>query len=64
MSVSAVPRGATALSKLNEGLPIEPNYLNMLLGEIGGSMGEVSAVALLVGGIYLVIRKVIQICVD
>jgi electron transport complex protein RnfD len=38
-----------------------PSLLNMFLGQIGGSMGEVSALALLVGGIYLLYRKVITI---
>ncbi len=31
----------------------------MFLGKIGGSLGEVSSFALLVGGAYLVIRKII-----
>ncbi len=38
-----------------------PTLLNMFLGQIGGSMGEVSALALLIGGIYLLYRKVITI---
>ncbi|MDO5547591.1 MAG: RnfABCDGE type electron transport complex subunit D [Eubacteriales bacterium] len=38
-----------------------PSLLNMFLGQIGGSMGEVSALALLVGGAYLLYRKVITI---
>ena len=33
----------------------------MFLGQCGGSLGEVSALALLVGGIYLLYRKVITI---
>ena len=32
---------------------------DMFLGNIGGSLGEVSALALLIGGIYLIARKVI-----
>lgn len=39
---------------------IELNYLDFFFGkEIGGSMGEISALALLLGGIYLLFRKVI-----
>ena len=38
-----------------------PSILNMFLGQCGGSLGEVSALALLVGGIYLLYRKVITI---
>lgn len=35
--------------------------LSMFLGTIGGSAGEVSALAVLIGGIYLAFRKVIDI---
>ncbi len=38
-----------------------PSLASMFLGLCGGSMGEVSAIALLVGGIYLLVRKVITI---
>ena len=33
---------------------------DMFLGKVGGSLGEVSALCLLVGGVYLLIRKVIS----
>lgn len=36
-----------------------PNYVQMLFGQMGGSFGEISAIALLVGAIFLLIRKVI-----
>ncbi len=36
------------------------NFLDMFLGRIGGSAGEVSAIAILIGGIYLLIRRVID----
>lgn len=36
-----------------------PTYVNLLLGQMGGSFGEVSAIALLIGAIFLLIRKVI-----
>ncbi len=36
-----------------------PNLLNMFLGNIGGSIGETSKLALLIGGIYLLFKKVI-----
>ncbi|MDO4173448.1 MAG: RnfABCDGE type electron transport complex subunit D [Eubacteriales bacterium] len=38
-----------------------PGIASMFLGMCGGSMGEVSAVALLIGGAYLLMRKVITI---
>lgn len=34
--------------------------MDMFLGNIGGCIGEVSAAALLLGGIYLIVRKVIS----
>ncbi len=37
-----------------------PSYWNMFVGNIGGSMGEVSALALLIGGCWLLYRKVIS----
>ena len=37
-----------------------PSLLQMFLGARGGSMGETSCLALLIGGIYLVYRKVIS----
>jgi len=36
-----------------------PSTLDLLLGITGGSIGEMSALALLIGGIYLIIRRVI-----
>ncbi len=36
-----------------------PSYQAMFMGQIGGSLGEVSAVAILLGGIYLLYRKII-----
>ena len=36
------------------------SYLDLFLGNIGGSMGEVCTLAILLGGIYLVVRKVIS----
>ena len=36
-----------------------PSYSDMLMGNMGGSLGEIAALALLLGGAYLLIRKVI-----
>ena len=36
-----------------------PSTLDLLLGITGGSIGEMSALALLLGGVYLIIRRVI-----
>lgn len=37
-----------------------PSLAEMLLGRHGGSMGEVCSIALICGGIYLILRKVIS----
>ena len=62
--IKAVPdavSSATPLSALSQGIAPEASFADMALGMIGGSMGEVSALALLAGGIYLVYRKVITV---
>jgi len=51
---------ATPLSLLAKGeLESLPTLAQMFLGAKGGSMGETSCLALLIGGIYLIVRKVI-----
>ncbi len=60
---------ATPLSLIKEsiksGNPISdmiselPGTMDMLLGNINGSLGEVSALLLILGGVYMLIRKVI-----
>lgn len=60
--------GATPLGQVKEGLLqgstlsqiLDVDYLQMLLTNIGGSAGELSAVALLAGFIYLLCRRVIK----
>ncbi len=62
--------GATPLGLVKEGLQFResmsslasqiPSNMDMLLGITGGSLGEMSAIALLLGGIYLLIRRVIS----
>lgn len=54
-----VVTGATPLSLLKETASALPTYLEMFLGQIGGSLGETCKLTLLIGGIYLVARKVI-----
>ena len=51
--------GATTLSLVKRGVDQLPSSIDMLLGNMGGSMGEVSAAALLLGFAYLLIRKII-----
>lgn len=37
-----------------------PSYLDLFLGNHGGSLGETCALALIIGGVYLVLRRVIS----
>jgi electron transport complex protein RnfD len=64
--------GGTPLAVLKEGLSQEgatvesimsssemPSYLNLFIGQNAGSIGEVSALLLLLGGLYMLFRKII-----
>ena len=53
--------GATPLAVLKSGAPLKelPDMLNMLLGIRGGSVGETCIIALVIGGIFLIWKKVI-----
>ena len=62
-----VTSAATPMAIMKEGTEeafttLMSNYSigDMFLGKVGGSLGEVSALCLLVGGVYLLIRKVIS----
>ena len=62
-----VTSAATPMAIMKEGTEeafttLMSNYSigDMFIGKVGGSLGEVSALCLLVGGIYLLIRKVIS----
>ena len=62
-----VTSAATPMAIMKEGTEeafttLMSNYSigDMLIGKVGGSLGEVSALCLLVGGVYLLIRKVIS----
>lgn len=52
---------ATPLNNLHTGALPQESLLDLFLGTVGGSMGEISAVLLLAGGLYLVVRKVITL---
>jgi Na+-translocating ferredoxin:NAD+ oxidoreductase subunit D len=52
--------GPTPLGLLKGGKMEElPGYVDLLLGNMGGSIGEISAIALLIGALYMLYRKVI-----
>lgn len=52
--------GATVLSLIKH-VPSAhlPSTLDMLLGNMGGSLGEVSAIALIIGLVYMLVRRII-----
>ncbi len=51
---------ATPLSAMHTGALPAAELTDMLIGTVGGCIGEVSAVALLFGGVYLIVRGVIS----
>lgn len=61
---SATPLGIIKEGLMN-GIPISeishklPSAIDMLLGNIGGSLGEISALLLIIGGLYLLFTKTI-----
>ena len=59
MTYTDAETGATILSSLHEGGAALPSLLDMLIGHIGGSLGEVSAIALLLGFAFLLWKKII-----
>ncbi len=50
--------GATPLAAAHSATA---DYLDLFLGKVGGCLGEVSAAALLIGGIYLIMMKIISV---
>ena len=62
-AVPEITAGATPLTYLNGGVEAAkdaPTLLQLLVGAHGGTIGETSAIALLIGFVYLVCRKVIK----
>ena len=62
-AVPEIAAGATPLASLNagvEGAQNAPTVLQLLVGAHGGTIGETCAIALLIGFVYLVARKVIK----
>ena len=53
-----VVTGATPLNTLNAGSTEGLNLLDLLLGNHGGVLGETCAIALIIGGVYLMVRKI------
>lgn len=54
--------GATPMAAIKAGdlsLSENANFIDMMIGKAGGSLGEVAAIALILGGIYMIARKII-----
>ena len=62
-TTGATPLGLIKAALANGENPKEiadmPSYLDMMLGNMGGSFGEVAALAIILGGIIMLVRKVI-----
>ena len=55
------PTALGILSEIAKGKPgTLPSNMDLFLGYVGGSMGEVSAVAILIGGAFLIWKKIIS----
>ena len=51
--------GATVLAGLKQHAGDLPSYADLLIGNMGGSIGEVGAIALLLGLVFMLVRKII-----
>lgn len=58
--ISDVIATATPLASLKAGNLPDISWVDLITGKCGGCIGEVSSVLLLIGGIYLLVRKVIS----
>ena len=54
--------GATPLAAIKDGVALKklPSLLDMFIGNRGGALGETCVIALIIGGIYLIARRVIN----
>ena len=59
LSTADAVTAATPMSAMHQGALPEESILDMFLGNIGGCIGETSALLLVIGFIYLLYRKVI-----
>lgn len=59
-SLGVVKEGLAKGDSMSDILSQTPSYMDMFLGNMGGSLGEVSAIALILGGIFMLLRKIIS----
>ena len=58
-----VVTAATPMANMHQGLMPEESWIELFMGNVGGCLGETSALALLIGLVYLLARKVIKITI-
>lgn len=51
--------GVSRGQEISSLMPQVPEYAQLMMGNMGGSVGEVSAIAILLGAAYMLIRKII-----
>ena len=59
LSTADAVTAATPLANIHQGVMPEDSILDIFLGNVGGCLGETSALLLLIGFVYLLYRKVI-----
>ena len=59
LSTADAVTAATPLANMHQGVMCEESILDLFLGNVGGCLGETSALLLLIGFAYLLARKVI-----
>ena len=59
LSTADAVTAATPLANMHQGLMPEDSIMDIFMGNVGGCLGETSALLLLIGFIYLLYRKVI-----
>lgn len=57
--LAAIKEGITNGTPVSQLMQDLPSTTDMLLGNIGGSLGEISALLLIIGGLYMLYKKVI-----
>jgi len=70
MAITDAISGPTVLGSIREGMlngqPLSrvleniPSYFDMFIGNMNGSLGEVSALAIIIGGLFLLFKKIIS----
>lgn len=58
--LAIVKEGASQGENVSELVSQVPEYTSMMMGNMGGSIGEISAVAILLGGLYMLFRNIIR----